>query len=204
MYSSQDKAVMLGLLGWSRGGKEKHLPLDMIREIGKFLFFDSRTEEYEDHMELKNTRLSLQYDVLEPMMKMLNKHLVVHQYGVYKVQYSPIIVSSNCCSSCGEFMDKDIACDRTKCKCVWYSEEDLEQMEYENNEYYEEDLAEQMKKNESESESESESEHTMYYDYDDLYDNEPEYDESYESEESDYDYDNHEYTHIEYEYEYDC
>ena len=29
-------------------------------------------------------------------------------------------------------LDKDIACDGTKCKCVWYSDEYFEQIEYDN------------------------------------------------------------------------
>ena len=202
MYSSQDKSVMLGLLGWSRGGKEKHLPLDIVREIGKFIFFDSRTEEYKEHSEKIMMRERMKHHVVYPLIKDINQNLRVHTYGVHGVQYSPIMIYSECCMRCGEFMNNDTVCERTTCKCVWYTNDEIEQMEYENDEYYEEDMIERRKK-----ELKSRKEDAMKDidscsnfddDYYEWYDECDDYDDYSDRENNPYD-EPHEYTHIDYD-----
>ena len=51
MDYAQDKAYMLYRLGWSRGGREKHLPDEIIREISKYVFYDTRSIEYHRYMQ---------------------------------------------------------------------------------------------------------------------------------------------------------
>ena len=207
-YSAQDQSVALGLLGLSRGGKTNHFPEDMIREISKFVYFDirdNRAEEYREHkknmLKKKMDYEHMKYRVIYPLIEDINRNLRVYTYGAYEIQSSPIMVNSNCCISCGEFISNDTVCDRARCKCLWYSDDEIEQMEYENDEYYEEDMEERRKKELKARKEEKlwnniEPKSNYHDDYYDWYDERDDYD--------DYSYDDshdepHEYTHIEYD-----
>lgn len=208
-YSAQDQSVALGLLGWSRGGKIDHFPEDMIREISQYVYFDirdSRAEVYREHkknmLKRKMDYEHMKYRVIYPLIDGINRNMRVHYYGEYEIQSSPIMVDSNCCMRCGEFMSNDVVCERARCKCLWYSDDEIEQMEYENDEYYEEDMEERRikelkaRKKEKlfiniETESNFDDDYYDRDDYDDYSYDDYSYDDSYDE--------SQEYTHIEYD-----
>lgn len=128
---SQDRAVMLELLGWSRGGKTNHLPDDIIGVIKDFTFFDTRTKAYYEHLEKKRTEVDMRW-VLDEMMYEINGGILNrYETGEYGVEYNPIITTSICCYRCGDFISTGGPLSmNTRCVCDPLTEEEIDELLY--------------------------------------------------------------------------
>jgi hypothetical protein len=127
---SQDRALMLDLLGYSRGGQVNHLPDDIIMTINSFLFFDVRSPAYHQHFEHKNIKDDKLF-ALDDMLYYINRSLVRHITGKYGVDYTPILLTNKVCCVCGEFVSNwHHIPDVSKCSCKVMSNEDIDELEY--------------------------------------------------------------------------
>ena len=127
---SQDRAVMLELIGWSRGGKINHLPDDIIGVIKDFTFFDTRSEAYREHLEKERAKRYMMW-VLAGMMYEINNGLKRYETGEYRVEYNPIITTSKCCYRCGDFIPTgDALSINTRCVCESLTEEEIMEQLY--------------------------------------------------------------------------
>jgi hypothetical protein len=133
---SLDRVVMLERLGWSRGGNTNHLPDDIIGVIKDFTFFDTRTEEYREHLKREQNKYDM-YWVLDDMMFKINNGLNRYKTGEYGVEYNPINTSSNCCTRCGDFVPVwDPLPENIRCKCKFMTEEETMELEYQFDDYH--------------------------------------------------------------------
>jgi len=149
--SSVDRAVMLGALGWSRGGKTSssykdresknrdqstHLPDDIVKIIRDFTFFDVRTEAYRDHLFKEDVKVDKLY-ALDHMMFQINDGLRRCGTGKYGVEYNAINIGSNCCSVCGNFVALwDPIPENIRCSCRFLTEEEIMDLEHERQDNY--------------------------------------------------------------------
>jgi len=135
--SSVDRAVMLGNLGWYRGGeKNKHLSDDIVKIIHQFTFFDVRTEAYRDHLFKEDVKVDKQY-ALDQMMFQINDGLKRYATGKYGVEYNSINIGSNCCTVCGNFVALwDPTPENIRCSCRFLTEEEIMDLEHERQDNY--------------------------------------------------------------------
>lgn len=127
---SQDKAFILELLGWSRGGKTNHLPDDIIGVIKKFTFYDTRSEAYYEHLEKKRKKKDMHW-VLDDILYEINNDINRYETGEYGVEYNPIITTSKCCYRCGDFIPtRGQLSINTKCVCDSLTEEEMMELLY--------------------------------------------------------------------------
>jgi len=118
---SQDRAVMLELLGWSRNGTTSHLPDDIIGVIKEFTFFDTRTEAYRDYLKQQETKYNM-YWVLQDMIFEINmKSDEIDEY----------FATSKCCYRCGDFTPTGGPLSiNTRCVCETLTEEEIDELLY--------------------------------------------------------------------------
>jgi hypothetical protein len=125
-----ERALMLDLLGYSRGGQVNHLPDDIIFTIKAFLFFDVRSNAYQQHLvqnEIKKDKLF----ALDNMMSYINRSMVRYLTGKYGVDYTPNIIDSKCCIVCGEFIPLwHPILEKINCSCKVMSNQDIDELEY--------------------------------------------------------------------------
>lgn len=127
---SQDRAVMLELLGWYRGGKTNHLPDDIIGVIKDFTFFDTRTKAYREHLEKKRTELDMLW-VLDEMMYEINDGRTCYETCKYEVEYNRIISTSTCCYRCGDFIPTGVPHSiNARCECEPLTYEEMMEFSY--------------------------------------------------------------------------
>ena len=104
-FRSQDVSVVLELIGWYG---PVQVPDEIIKEISKFLFYDTRSIDYRTHNSVG-----------------VNKQVVI-KHMLSFINHSFFFSKAYCCGKCGNFHERDASyhdiSQNATCHCNWWNE----------------------------------------------------------------------------------